>query len=122
MANRQNQAEVPEITYHVQRRGQPDFQIQLPATWKLTFGAVNPGAQGMGQHDLHCLRVWEGEKLRAVFCDVRGFRDMSLPLARKIETESGSATWMRDDAGSYEASTKRQIDERYETDSPEIPF
>lgn len=116
MANRQAADEPGLITYLVQRAGQPDFQLQVKADWKLTFGAVNPGAQGPGRHDLHCLRVWEGEKLRAVFCDVRGFRDLSLPFARKIEVETGTATWARDDSGNYEASSKRKLEERYEHD------
>jgi hypothetical protein len=116
MANRQT-AEQPElITYLVQRAGQPDFQLQIPADWKLTFGAVNPGAEGPSRRDLHCMRVWEGEKLRAVFCDVRGFRDLSLPFARKIEVETGTATWARDDSGNYEESSKRQLEERFEQD------
>jgi hypothetical protein len=115
MANRQNAAEPELLTYMVQRAGQPDIQIQVPASWKLTFGAVNPGAPPHGR-DLHCLRVWEGEKLRAVFCDVRGFRDLSIPLARKVEVETGTSSWTRDDAGNYETSMKRQLEARYEED------
>src|SRR3954468_10487462 len=76
----------------IQDRG--EFVIELPANWQVTFGAVNPGSPPHGR-DLHCLRVWEGsgtaKKLRAVFGDVRGFRDLSLPLARKVTKETGSA-------------------------------
>jgi len=117
---RQNAADIETLTYMVQRAGQPDIQIQIPADWKLTFGAVNPGAQQV-RHDLHCLRVWEGEKLRAVFCDVRGFRDLSIPLARKVEVETGTSAWTRDDAGNYEASTKRTLEQSYEHET-ESPF
>jgi hypothetical protein len=116
MANRQTTAPEELLTYMVQRAGQPDIQIQIKASWKLTFGAVNPGAPPHGR-DLHCLRVWEGEKLRAVFCDVRGFRDLSIPLARKVEVEMGTSAWTRDDAGNYEASTKRELESRYEHDT-----
>jgi hypothetical protein len=113
MANRQTEEPDELITYLVQRGGQPDVQLQIKANWKLTFGAVNPGAPPHGR-DLHCLRVWEGEKLRAVFCDVRGFRDLSIPLARKVEVETGTSTWARDDSGNYEASTKSQLAQHYE--------
>jgi hypothetical protein len=117
--NRQDRSDPENIVYLVQRRGQPDFQIELPAHWKVTFGAVNPGGQSH-HNDLHCLRVWEGEKLRAVFCDVRGFRDLSLSFARKIEVETGNSSWVRDDAGNYEANEKRQLESRFE--SEQIPF
>jgi len=112
VANRQTEDPDGLITYLIQRGGQPDFQLQVPASWKLTFGAVNPASQ-VSRHDLHCLRVWEGEKLRAVFCDVRGFRDLSLPLARKVSRETGATTWTRDDMGNFEQSQKRQIEESY---------
>jgi hypothetical protein len=120
MTTRQKDTPEELVTYLVQRSGQPDFQMQVPAAWKLTFGAVNPGAPdaqgGYRDRSLHCLRVYEGEKVRAVFCDVRGFRDMSIKFARKIEVESGSATWARDDAGNYEASEKRQLEARFEAE------
>lgn len=99
-----------------------DFVIELPADWRLTFGAVNPGA-GMGRHDLHCLRVYEGQKLRGVYTDVRGFRDLSIPLARKVSSEVGNASWNMDSSGSFEESRKVERDERLVLEATEdIPF
>jgi hypothetical protein len=103
---------------------QGEFVIELPPAYKLTFGAVNPGGnpQGMRGHDLHCLRIWErytgskADRLRAVFCDVRGFRDLSLPLARKIEAQSTNAEWRRDDLGNFEESSRRQIQSSWVTE------
>lgn len=107
MANR-NKTDEP-VKYMVLAQPQ-DFVIEVPANWKLTFGAVNPGGAGMGgRHDLHCLRVWEGEKLRAVFCDVRGIRDMSIPLARKVTRETGSASWTMDSEGGFSRSEERAV-------------
>lgn len=124
MANRQNEESPPKLVYIVQRSGAPDFTIELPASWKVTFGAVNPGASsGTGRYDLHCLRVWEGEKLRAVFCDVKGFRDLSLPMAIKVSRETGAATWEKDSNGNFEATEKRAIEASYVADDPaDIPF
>lgn len=101
-----------------------DFILELPASWRLTFGAVNPGAgNGMGRHDLHCLRVYDGQKLRGVYTDVRGFRDLSVPLARKVSSETGAATWNMDSAGNFEESRKVQRDERLVIEAHEdIPF
>lgn len=95
-------------------RGQ--FVIELPPGYRVTFGAVNPGTGSPGSYErgLHCLRVWDGPgksaRLRAVFADVRGIRDLSLPFARKIEKETGSAQWSRDDLGNFEQSSVRQIE------------
>jgi hypothetical protein len=125
MAKRQADPDA-KIVLLVKRDRGGDFTIEVPADWKVTFGAVNPGSPPHGR-DLHCLRIWEGEKLRAVFCDVRGFRDLSIPLAVKISKETGSASWVQDSTGNFERSEKRQIESRFEdTDGepePEdIPF
>jgi hypothetical protein len=95
--------------------------LQVKADWKLTFGAVNPGSQAGGR-DLHCLRVWEGEKLRAVLCDVRGFRDMSIPLAMKISKETGAAEWTQDSNGSFERNERVLVESTFADDTPDIPF
>jgi hypothetical protein len=93
-----------------------DFVVELPPGHRITFGAVNPGGnpQGMVGRELHCLRVWEGPgksaMLRAVFCNVRGVRDLALPLARKVSKETGAASWHRDDLGNFEQSSQRHIE------------
>jgi hypothetical protein len=83
-----------------------EFVIEIPAEgWKITFGYVNPaipdggvrGAQG------HCLRIYEGkDKLRAVFGNVTGIRDLAIPLARKVEKQTGSSEWTMDSAGNFD--------------------
>jgi hypothetical protein len=105
-----------------------EFVIEVDSDWKLTFGAVNPGAPPHGR-DLHCLRIWDGPNaktahLRAVFCDVRGFRDLSLPLARKLETQTSAAEWKYDSDGGYESKHRRQIEKSWETNGAfgEIEF
>jgi hypothetical protein len=67
--------------------------------------------------------VWTGgrsKELRAVFCDVRGVRDLSLPLARKVERETGSSEWTMDSSGSFERSEKREVEESFEPFSLEL--
>lgn len=116
--------EPTEAVKYLVTTAQGEFVIELPPSYKLTFGAVNPGGNPQGMHgrDLHCLRIWErysggkADRLRAVFCDVRGFRDLSLPLARKLEATSTEAKWQRDDLGNFEASERRQIQTRWETE------
>jgi hypothetical protein len=64
--------------YIVQRDRLPDIIIAVDDGWTLTFTA---------EPEPRCLRIWEGEKLRAAFCNVHGFRDLSIPLAE--QTASG---------------------------------
>lgn len=109
MTTRQNVAEPELLSYYVSAQG-GDFVLQIRADWKVTFGAINPGVGNPGRYDLHCLRVWEGEKLRGVFCDVRSFRDLSIPLLRKVSKETGSAEWTQDSEGNYEAKATREIE------------
>lgn len=86
--------------------------MEIPANWKITFGYVNPSHSegGYRQGQGHCLRVYEAEKLRAVMGNVIGFRDLSIPLAKKFEKESGSAKWSRDSDGNFEGNEKRQLE------------
>jgi hypothetical protein len=121
MATRQKSEPDELISYYVRVGHGEDFVLQVKASWKLTFGAVNPGAPPHGR-DLHCLRVWEGEKLRAVFSNVQAFRDLSLPLARKVSSETGAAEWKQDSNGNFERSEKRAIETAYEVDPDDIPF
>lgn len=110
------------IKYLVNAQG-GEFVIEIPASWKVTFGAVNPGAGPTGRHELHCMRVYEGEKVRGVFCDVRGFRDLSIPLARKVQSETRAASWTQDSSGNFKGITERQIEQStWSPDDLEDPF
>lgn len=102
------------IQYLVQRRGS-NFLIEIPAHWKVTFAAVNPNSQGVGHRDGHCLRVYEGEKQRAVFGDVTGFRDMSIPYAIEVRKETGSSSWERDSNGNFKENIEVSVDRRLES-------
>ncbi len=104
-----------------------DFIIEIPASYKVTFGYVNPSksSDSYARNEGHALRVWEGEKLRAVFGNVTGVRDMSIPLARKIKRETGSASWTMDSEGNFESSKKVEVDQRLileAADEEELPF
>lgn len=102
--------------------GKGDFVIEVPESWRLTFGAVNPGGPTHGR-DMHCVRVWAGQKLRAVYCDVRGFRDLSIPLARKVDKEVGEAKWTMDSAGNFDGSRRVTVEDggfQLEAGAPEF--
>lgn len=102
MPNRNKSSE--PIKYLIERTRGADFVIEIPANWKLTFASVNPNSQGGMRGDGHCIRVYEGEKLRAVYCDCKGFRDMTIPLIRKVEVQTGNSSWVQDSEGNMSDS------------------
>lgn len=110
MATRQRKDPDLKLKYLV-TRASDEFVIEIPASWKITFGAVNPGRSedGYNRGGLHALRIWEGEKLRAVFCDVRGVRDLSIPMAIKIEKSVGESRYESDSIGNFDMSQSRKM-------------
>lgn len=110
------------VTKYLVSDDKGDFVIEIPKTgWKLTFGYVNPavrdqgGDYGGGKRG-HCLRVYEGKELRAVFGNVTGLRDLAIPLARRVERQVGTAEWAQDSAGNFKGSTEIKVS------SMEIPI
>ena len=86
---------------------QGQFKITIPADWKVTFGTAGGNRNGYDDREL---RIYESDKKqRACFTGVRSFRDLSLPLFRLIESESGEMTWEDDGEGNRLAkkATKR---------------
>ena len=63
-------------------------RIHIPADWKVTFGPLIPG--GRDGHGTLALRFYEGkEHQRAIFTDVKSFRDSSIQIEeRQIKVES----------------------------------
>lgn len=123
VATRQKKTPDEKVKYLVS--GKNEFVIEVPASWRLTFGYVNPNRSGDGYQrgEGHALRVWEGEKLRAVYCDVKGFRDLSIPLARKVTKETGSATWTMDSQGNFEEHKKVDVESALMLEAgDDIPF
>lgn len=126
-ANPKNRQSKPDETVqYLVLSSDGDFVIEIPAHWRVTFGYVNPSSSGdaYNRGQGHCLRVWEGEKLRAVWGNVRGFRDMAIPLARKISKETGASEWTRDSLGNFKQSSEASIEHALipETFDEEIPF
>lgn len=125
---RTRQRKNPEemIQYLVSSSSGEDFVIEIPAFWKITFGRVNPALEGEGHFNRangHCLRVWEGEKLRAVFGNVTGVRDLTIPLARKVIKTESEQTYKSDSLGNFQASSSRKLlDEGFIVEEDSDPF
>jgi hypothetical protein len=103
-----------------------EFVIELPDDgWKITFAHVNPAApeRGFGGDGRgYCLRVYKGKELRAVFGNVTGIRDLAIPLARKVERQTGSSSWTMDSAGNFEGTKKVEVDHLLIEPDDDQPF
>lgn len=63
-----------------------EFQVDIPDTYKVTFGPAFVGGTSAEKHGKipMALRIYENEKMQlAIFTDVASFRDMSIPLRVK---------------------------------------
>lgn len=87
------------------------FRITVPASWKVTFGAVVPTTKSVGASSYGAagwgLRFWEAaDKQRAVYTNVVSFRDISIETLVAAVRKFGQASdqWFIDD-GKYELGT-----------------
>lgn len=110
MAARSKDEEVLHAKYFIRTRTE-EFVIEIPRDWKLTFASVNP-ASAHGASQGYCIRVYEmpNEKLRAVFDSAISFRDVTIPLARKIKSEIGNSKWETDSMGNFQETREVQVD------------
>src|SRR5690349_1767028 len=83
---KKNEKKTGMKTYILELIGGNLRRITVPDTWKLTFGPTVPySGKGSSVSDKVCLRFYEGSKdnLRAVFTDVRAFRDADMEIMER---------------------------------------
>lgn len=72
-------------------RNGSERKITIPDYWKVTFGPTIPFERKAGAHhgsETWALRLYNGDKLKAIFTDVINFRDMSIEIREKrIQTK-----------------------------------
>jgi len=85
----QDDDEEPKRTYLLELKNGGQRKLTVPAGWKVTFGPTVPferkGSAGYrGDEGTWALRLYEkGDRLRAIFTDVRSFRDLSISVEEK---------------------------------------
>lgn len=75
------------------------LKVAVPAEWKVTFGYINPSDAGRPNFQRgdggYALRFYETkDKQRAIFTDVKSFRDMGIEVSRQTVTEANGTTTM----------------------------
>jgi hypothetical protein len=111
-------------TYEIVTQREGKFRIDIPETWKVTFGPVI-GAKGYESSGL-AFRVWETDKQqRALFTNVTSFRDLSLPMMREAVRKFGTDDWIIDD-GSWTGKKAEQVERQWvpaddvKTETPQV--
>lgn len=128
---RNRQSDLNETVRYLVQSKPSNFLIEIPAHWKVTFSnGPNPQSHMTGSG--YCMRVYEGEKLRAVYANVQGFRDLSIPTAKEHRRETGASSWEKDSEGNFKESTEVKVDRTlileatdesvFEIDEPDTPY
>jgi len=106
-----------EVTYEITFTDRGPIRITIPATWKVTFGALVPAKAGasMGPHGL---RIWEGtDKQRAVFANVSSFRDLSLDIQVAAIRKYGTEDWYLDDGSLWVGLNADLVEKGWKSES-----
>ena len=73
-------------------------RVTVPSAWKVTFGPLAPANKG-GNGGL-CLRMYEDNtRQRAIFTDVRTFRDASIPIEERVTKTDEQVVWQETPEG-----------------------
>lgn len=93
-----------EVTYLIERRLGSNRQapapieqllITFPASYRVTFGPLNPGRHGE-RDTSQTLRIYDGTCQRAIFENVVSFRDVGMPLKRRVLNGAEVPPWLED--------------------------
>lgn len=77
----------PKVRYEIETT-QDKFRIDIPESWKVTYGLLHPGTRNPNPGQGYTLRIYESEtKQRAVFQNVISFRDLSIPIMKEIRVQ-----------------------------------
>lgn len=75
-------------TFLLETKNGQQRKVEVPSTWRVTFGPTVPferkGGGGRYSDELWALRFYDGKELKAIFTDVRSFRDMSISIQEKM--------------------------------------
>lgn len=92
------------------------IRMDIPESWKVTYGPVSPGSK-YGGGEGNALRVYEGtDKQRAIFLNVKSFRDLSIPIMRLYVKSEGKDEWERDTEGNSSNKSKTNVTREWRVD------
>lgn len=107
-------------TYFVSRKNGRDQRITVPASWKVTFGPLNPGSRNSDGNGAPALRFYESpNKQRAVITEVLSFRDMSIRVEEKRVNVKQQTMRKQTAKGDKEVVVEGRVEEWINPDAPD---
>src|SRR3984957_6904587 len=106
-------------TYFVQRKNGRDQKVTVPASWKVTFGPLNPGSRNAdASHP--ALRFYEStNQQRMVITDVLCFRDTSIKGEEKRTSVKQQSMRKNPPQGEKEVVVEGRVEEWVNPDQPQ---
>lgn len=118
MAKRASEPEMK--TYFVERTNGNDQRVTVPASWKVTFGPLNPGSKNQGGSGSPALRFYEAEnKQRMVITNVVSFRDTSIKIEEKRTQVKQQTLHKRTNSGDKAVVVEGRVEEWVNPDAPQ---
>jgi hypothetical protein len=114
-------------TYQIEFKNGTEKRITVPEDWKVTFGPCVAGGNGNGRMEMPlALRFYESkENQRAIFTDVRSFRDMDIEITeKKITTQEEQGFVERKGvrkATTFQATSVEWVDPNNADNYPALP-
>lgn len=111
-------------TYILELKNNQQRKITIPADWRLTFGPMAPGSRHNTGDPFLALRIYEGsnkENQRAMFTDVRSFRDASMPIQEKRTKTKHQRAYRDGKGGQKLVDIEGRVTEWINPDEPEEP-
>lgn len=109
--------EVEETTYLLYMEDGSQKKVTVPASWKVTFGALYPGKEA--NHGKTGLRFYSAtSKQHAVFTNVSSFRDASIKLEERVTTRKEETFYKGDGDNQKAVVVEGQVHEWVNPDEP----
>lgn len=101
-------------------------KITVPSSWKVTFGVAVPYAAGKGSiasgERGYSIRFYENKTTqRAIFTDVRSFRDSSIQIEERVTKTKAQTLHKRTNSGMRDVIVEASVTEWINPDAPQEP-
>lgn len=112
---------IPMATYILNMKDGSRQKFTVPASWKVTFGALFPSKDA--NNGRTALRFWEGSKdsghQRAVIADVDSYRDESLNIQVEVTRSQDQVGRVEVPGGEKQVIMRAEVKEWIHPDRPE---
>lgn len=108
--------------YALKLKGGGERRLTVPTSYKLTFGPTVPYIKhGNGSHGdgTWALRLYDGDRLKAIFTDVSAFRDVSIQVLEKRTRSKRQTVERNSKYGGRAAVVEATIETWVDPDNPD---